>query len=138
MIFFFLIFMTDEEHDDSCCCGCCIGLAIGYLLWHNPDPKGAEINYYQHNKEPTSIVEIIDTQDEENFLLKQISNYQTKISPKIKEELGKEKLCKFTPSCSEYAKQAIKKHGKVKGSLMAMGRLARCNPLSDGGYDPVK
>ncbi len=45
--------------------------------------------------------------------------------------------CKFKPTCSEYAKQAIQIHGAFKGSLLAFWRILRCNPFSKGGYDPV-
>ena len=46
-------------------------------------------------------------------------------------------MCKFHPTCSEYAKQAIQIHGAFKGSLLALWRILRCNPFSKGGYDPV-
>jgi len=46
--------------------------------------------------------------------------------------------CKFHPTCSEYAYQAIEKYGIMKGGLMAFSRVMRCNPLSKGGFDPVK
>ncbi|MBR0135552.1 MAG: membrane protein insertion efficiency factor YidD [Clostridia bacterium] len=45
--------------------------------------------------------------------------------------------CRFTPSCSEYAIQAINTHGAAKGSLLAVWRILRCNPFSKGGPDPV-
>ena len=45
--------------------------------------------------------------------------------------------CPYFPSCSEYGLQAIEKHGAVKGSLLAIWRILRCNPFSKGGYDPV-
>jgi uncharacterized protein len=45
--------------------------------------------------------------------------------------------CRFEPSCSEYARQAVLTHGAAKGSLMAATRLLRCQPLCQGGYDPV-
>jgi len=45
--------------------------------------------------------------------------------------------CKYYPTCSEYAIQAIKTKGAVKGGLMALWRLLRCNPFSKGGYDPA-
>ena len=73
-----------------------------------------------------------------NFLLREIEHYQTNIGPELKERLGTTNICKYTPSCSEYAKQAIEKHDPVKGSLMDVSRLGRRNPLSSGGYDPVK
>lgn len=46
-------------------------------------------------------------------------------------------VCRFMPSCSSYAIQAIEKHGPLRGSLMAGWRLMRCQPLCRGGYDPV-
>ncbi|KPL06271.1 hypothetical protein AMJ86_09070 [bacterium SM23_57] len=46
--------------------------------------------------------------------------------------------CRFYPSCSHYAYQAIYKYGAIKGSLMAIWRVLRCNPFNPGGYDPVK
>ncbi len=45
--------------------------------------------------------------------------------------------CKFYPTCSQYAVEAINKYGASKGSLLAARRLLRCNPFSKGGYDPV-
>jgi putative membrane protein insertion efficiency factor len=46
--------------------------------------------------------------------------------------------CRFKPTCSEYAIQAIEKYGIVKGGVLAAKRVLRCNPFSRGGYDPVK
>ena len=45
--------------------------------------------------------------------------------------------CKYYPTCSTYALQAVEKHGAVKGILLAVWRLLRCNPWSLGGIDPV-
>jgi putative membrane protein insertion efficiency factor len=45
--------------------------------------------------------------------------------------------CRFTPTCSEYAMEAISKHGAMKGSMLAIWRILRCNPFCKGGYDPV-
>ena len=45
--------------------------------------------------------------------------------------------CKYIPTCSEYAVQAINKYGVFKGGLMAAWRILRCNPFAKGGYDPV-
>lgn len=45
--------------------------------------------------------------------------------------------CRFTPTCSQYACEAIGHHGILKGGLLAAWRLLRCQPLSRGGYDPV-
>ena len=45
--------------------------------------------------------------------------------------------CIYTPTCSEYAVQAISKYGIIKGILLSVWRILRCNPFSKGGYDPV-
>ncbi len=45
--------------------------------------------------------------------------------------------CRFYPTCSHYALEAIARHGAAKGLLMTAGRIARCNPLCAGGHDPV-
>jgi len=46
--------------------------------------------------------------------------------------------CRFYPSCSSYALEAITKYGAIKGSFMAFKRIIRCHPFNPGGYDPVK
>lgn len=63
--------------------------------------------------------------------IKFIRFYQLFISPMIGPR------CRFTPTCSHYAIEAIKSHGMVKGCWLAGKRLIRCQPLSEGGYDPV-
>jgi putative membrane protein insertion efficiency factor len=45
--------------------------------------------------------------------------------------------CRFYPTCSEYAMQAIAKHGLLRGGILASKRLVKCHPLHPGGYDPV-
>ena len=45
--------------------------------------------------------------------------------------------CRYIPTCSEYALQALEKYGAVKGTYLAVRRILRCNPLHKGGYDPV-
>jgi hypothetical protein len=47
-------------------------------------------------------------------------------------------VCRFEPSCSHYAAEAIGKYGIVKGAMLAAYRVLRCNPFFRGGYDPVK
>ena len=65
-------------------------------------------------------------------LLALIRFYQKYISP-----MKRGGTCKYIPSCSEYARQAIEKHGALKGTVLAVWRLLRCNPFSQGGIDPV-
>ena len=57
--------------------------------------------------------------------------YKRRISPLLPD------ACIYTPTCSEYAMEAIQKHGVVKGTGLAIWRLLRCNPFMKGGYDPV-
>lgn len=57
--------------------------------------------------------------------------YQTHISSVLPPS------CRFVPSCSEYAYEAIAKYGLWRGGWMAVRRLSRCHPLNPGGYDPV-
>src|ERR1700722_19110294 len=45
--------------------------------------------------------------------------------------------CRYVPTCSEYAAEAIDKYGALRGSMMAVGRLLRCHPFVRGGFDPV-
>jgi putative membrane protein insertion efficiency factor len=65
------------------------------------------------------------------LLVLPIRFYQTSISPLTPPS------CRFTPSCSEYARQAIIKHGPFKGLYLAIWRILRCNPWGGSGYDPV-
>ena len=50
---------------------------------------------------------------------------------------GMANYCTYTPTCSQYAIEAIRKYGCIKGSLLAAWRILRCNPWAKGGYDPV-
>ena len=45
--------------------------------------------------------------------------------------------CRFTPTCSEYTKQAIIKHGIIKGAFLGIKRISKCHPWGKSGYDPV-
>lgn len=58
--------------------------------------------------------------------------YQRVISP------GLPRRCKYEPTCSRYAVEAIREFGVLRGLVLAAWRLLRCNPLSHGGYDPVR
>lgn len=46
-------------------------------------------------------------------------------------------VCRFTPTCSEYTYEAIKKYGVIKGGFLGLKRILRCHPYSKGGFDPV-
>lgn len=65
------------------------------------------------------------------MLLLPIWFYQKAISPYTPPS------CRFTPTCSEYARQALLKHGPVKGLYLAVRRILRCHPWGGSGYDPV-
>ena len=64
-------------------------------------------------------------------MIRLIRIYQKYISP------YKRTKCPYAPTCSAYAVEAIEKHGALKGGLLTLWRLLRCNPFSHGGYDPV-
>lgn len=65
------------------------------------------------------------------FMLAVIRFYRKYLSPL------KTTRCPYIPTCSEYGLEAIEKYGALKGGLMALWRILRCNPFSHGGYDPV-
>ena len=58
--------------------------------------------------------------------------YQKYLSP-----LKRHSVCKYFPTCSQYAIEALQKYGVLKGLLLSAWRILRCNPWSRGGYDPV-
>ena len=66
------------------------------------------------------------------FMIFLIKSYQLTVSPWFSGG-----SCRFTPTCSQYAIEALEVHGIFKGSLLAAWRIMRCNPLSKGGWDPV-
>ena len=61
-----------------------------------------------------------------------LRGYQVLISPLLPP------ACRFTPTCSDYAIEAVRQHGALRGFYMAARRLLRCHPFHPGGYDPVK
>ena len=65
-------------------------------------------------------------------LIALIRVYQLAVSPLLPPS------CRFHPTCSEYAMEAIKKYGAWRGSYLGARRLLRCHPFHPGGYDPVK
>ncbi|AYH46213.1 membrane protein insertion efficiency factor YidD [Azoarcus sp. DN11] len=66
-----------------------------------------------------------------SLLLGLLRAYRYAISPM----LGRN--CRFHPSCSEYAAEAVQRHGALKGGWLAVKRVGRCHPFHPGGYDPV-
>ena len=66
-----------------------------------------------------------------NVLIAFIRFYQRNISPL------KRMKCPYIPSCSHYGVEALQRHGVIKGLLLTLWRIIRCNPFSKGGFDPV-
>lgn len=64
-------------------------------------------------------------------LLAALRFYKAAVSPLLPP------ACRYTPTCSEYAYQAVERHGVVKGSWLAVKRILRCHPFARGGEDPV-
>ncbi len=69
------------------------------------------------------------------MLIAALRAYQSRLSP-LFSALGAR--CRFEPSCSQYALEAVEAHGALRGVVLAGWRLLRCSPLSRGGYDPVR
>jgi putative membrane protein insertion efficiency factor len=65
------------------------------------------------------------------WLMALIWTYQSTLGPALP------RSCRYEPSCSRYAYQAIERHGSLRGSWLALKRLARCHPFGGHGYDPV-
>lgn len=65
------------------------------------------------------------------LLIRLIGLYQYLLSPLMPS------TCRFTPSCSQYAREAISKHGAWCGTWLSIKRVIRCNPWNPGGYDPA-
>jgi len=61
-----------------------------------------------------------------------VAGYQRYISPHFRP------ACRFVPTCSQYAVEALTKYGALKGSWLSLRRILRCNPFCKGGYDPLK
>lgn len=66
------------------------------------------------------------------ILIGLVKTYQKYLSP-----LKGHSTCIYFPTCSQYAVEAIEKYGALKGGLLAVWRILRCNPFAKGGYDPV-
>lgn len=67
----------------------------------------------------------------QKLLITLIKLYRYTLSPYLGQH------CRFTPSCSSYALEALQEHGFLRGGTMSIKRLLRCHPWSEGGYDPV-
>jgi putative membrane protein insertion efficiency factor len=67
----------------------------------------------------------------QRFVVGAIRVYQVALSPYFGNQ------CRFYPTCSEYAMQAVRKHGALKGTWLAIRRIGRCHPYHPGGHDPV-
>lgn len=72
------------------------------------------------------------------FALFVIRIYQLTLSPLLVSIFGAKNVCRFEPTCSRYAYQAIEKYGALKGILMGFRRVIKCHPWVKGGYDPVR
>ncbi len=66
------------------------------------------------------------------ILLMLLSFYKAAVSPLLPPS------CRFVPTCSAYAREAIERYGALRGSWMSMRRVLRCHPFHPGGYDPVR
>ncbi|MBR1741154.1 MAG: membrane protein insertion efficiency factor YidD [Lachnospiraceae bacterium] len=67
-----------------------------------------------------------------NIMIFLINLYRKYLSP-----LKRRPACIYTPTCSQYAVEALNKYGFFKGSFLAVKRILRCHPFAKGGYDPV-
>ncbi|OAM89014.1 membrane protein insertion efficiency factor YidD [Termitidicoccus mucosus] len=73
----------------------------------------------------------------QSVLLALIKLYQRTLSPVLPVVFGPACGCRFYPTCSHYAAEAVRTHGALRGSLLAVLRLLKCTPLHPGGIDPV-
>lgn len=105
-----------EKRNHSCEDACCHGTN------GNPSDEGASPGYFPQIKFSFSL---------KGLLLIPIWVYKKIISPWMPP------CCRFTPTCSAYAAEAIMTHGAIKGTAYALWRIIRCNPFTPGGYDPV-
>lgn len=67
-----------------------------------------------------------------SLVLAALRGYKRHVSPLLPP------ACRYTPTCSEYAVEAVERYGVLKGTALAVKRLLSCNPFSRGGYDPVR
>lgn len=69
--------------------------------------------------------------------MKKVLIFFIKLYRKYLSPLKSHSTCIYTPTCSQYAIEALERHGVIKGSLLTIWRILRCNPFAKGGYDPV-
>ena len=97
--------------------------------------RDADVFHQNRPAATTETADVVDVSPRYNpavrFLRWIILSYQANISPLLKGQ------CRYTPSCSQYALEAVEKHGALYGSWLTLKRVLRCNPWSDGGADPV-
>ena len=67
-----------------------------------------------------------------SLVLAALRGYKRHVSPLLPP------ACRYTPTCSEYAVEAVERYGALKGTALAFRRVLSCNPFSRGGYDPVR
>ena len=98
-------------------------------LWFGVPPLGGMNNAPPEGGTPNSLDEV---KPMGVILISLLKFYKAVISPWLPPS------CRFVPTCSEYAREAIERHGALRGSGMALYRLLRCQPFCAGGHDPVK
>jgi len=98
-------------------------------FWFGVPPSGGINEAPPEGGTPNSLGEVLAMRV---ILISLLKFYQAVISPWLPPS------CRFVPTCSEYAREAIERHGAVRGSMMTVRRLLRCHPFHPGGYDPVK
>jgi putative membrane protein insertion efficiency factor len=90
-------------------------------------------SYYSRNSRANLFLDAAKLQAVMKFLvLDLLGIYKAFLSPFLPP------ACRFEPTCSEYARQAVEKYGALRGTWMGLTRILRCQPLCKGGHDPVK
>ncbi len=104
--------------------------SVGFFYIHGTAP-GTDGGFSDTSKNLSTPLQKIN-QILSKLAILAIKFYQKFISPGIPH------TCRFYPTCSEYSIQAISKYGILKGGILSIWRIIRCNPFNPGGYDPVK
>jgi len=108
----------------------CYSVQDSLMIAMKPESSGKDLEYVPEPRLRDLPIRIENLP--RMFLLSLIRLYQATFSRILPAD-----TCRFFPTCSHYGYQAIYKHGAVKGSLLAMWRVLRCNPFNPGGFDPV-